>query len=166
MSYANNLLWTIFYSLNSQCLKKYPGWFEINWPIIRLIVSSKHSPLKKNKKTRCFLVPSNGLFHFTNNDRFQTPSKPSVPWKWPWPSVLTNRSSKARSLIRISTLEKNGINSTDDWLWKSPLQLVQLQNVASFKEIGQNVQEKLHSQTLGDNWTEIRTEQNLKPYEM
>ena len=35
---------------------------------------------------------------------------------------------------------------------KSPLQLVQLQNVASFNEIGQKVHEKLHSQKLGVNW--------------
>ena len=35
---------------------------------------------------------------------------------------------------------------------KSPLQLVQLQNIVSFNEIGQKVPEKFHSQKLGDNW--------------
>ena len=46
---------------------------------------------------------------------------------------------------------------------KSTLQLVQLYNVACFNEIGQKDQAKLHSQKLCDNWTEIRTEPNLRP---
>ena len=37
---------------------------------------------------------------------------------------------------------------------KSPLQLVLLQNVASFNENGQKVQEKLHSQKFGDIWAD------------
>ena len=82
--------------------------------------------LRTGELTRHYLAPLNVIFHVTNNEWFQNPFIPSVPWKrilasridQNWKQKSTKSDKGQHYLLTIS--EKNGNDSINDWLsWRA-----------------------------------------------